>query len=99
MDLTAPAPPQGVVAIPAAHAVALSWAANAERDLLGYLVYRREPPAVTPQRLTDAPVRATTFTDATARPGKSYVYTVTAVDRSPRRNESAPSAEAAIRLP
>jgi hypothetical protein len=99
MDLTPPAPPRGLVAVPAAGTIGLIWDPNAESDLLGYLVYRREPPALTPVRLTETPIRTTTFADRTARPRISYLYSVTAVDRSPRRNESAPSAEASATLP
>jgi hypothetical protein len=99
MDLTPPAPPRRLVAVPAPDAVALSWDANAEPDLLGYLVYRREPPTLNPIRLTETPLRATTFTDRRIRPGVSYLYTVTAVDRSPGRNESAPSPEVSASLP
>lgn len=99
MDLTPPAPPRGLVAVAVAGTIALSWDINPEADLLGYVVYRREPPALTPARLTEAPIQSTTFTDRTARPRISYLYSVTAVDRSPRRNESAPSAEAPATLP
>jgi len=99
MDLTPPAPPRGLVAVPSAGTIGLIWDTNPEVDLLGYLVYRREPPALTPVRLTETPIRTTTFTDRTPRPGVSYLYTVTAVDRSPRRNESAPSTEASAALP
>ncbi len=99
MDLTPPAPPRGLVAIAVAGTIALSWDINPEADLLGYVVYRREPPALAPARLTEAPIQSTTFTDRTARPRISYLYSVTAVDRSPRRNESAPSAEAPASLP
>ena len=77
----------------------MSWNANSEPDLLGYLVYRREPPAVSASRLTESPVPGTTFTDRAARPGATYVYSVTAVDRSPRRNESAMSAEVSVTVP
>ena len=99
MDLTPPAPPRGLVAVAVAGTIALNWDINPEADLLGYVVYRREPPALTPARLTEAPIQSTTFTDRTARPRISYLYSVTAVDRSPRRNESAPSAEAPAGLP
>jgi len=99
MDLTPPAPPRGLVAVAATGTIALSWDINPEADLLGYFVYRREPPALIPARLTEAPIQSTTFTDRTARPRVSYLYSVTAVDRSPRRNESAPSAEAPATLP
>jgi fibronectin type 3 domain-containing protein len=98
-DLTPPAPPRGLAAVPGQDGIALIWQPNVELDLLGYLVYRREPPAVTPIRLTESPVQASTFTDRTARPGVTYVYSVTAVDRSPRRNESAPSADVPVTLP
>jgi hypothetical protein len=99
IDLTPPAPPRGLTAIPAPGVVSMSWSVSTEPDVLGYLVYRRQPPALTPVRLTDIPVQTTTFTDRTVRPGATYVYTVTAVDRSPRRNESAPSAEVSVTMP
>jgi hypothetical protein len=98
-DSIPPAPPRGLVAIPGDRGVALTWDASTERDILGYLVYRREPPQVVPVRLTDVPIPGTTFTDRSPRPGAAYVYTVTAVDRSTRRNESAPSAEVEVSLP
>jgi len=98
-DLVPPAPPRGLVAVPGTGAVALAWEANAEADLLGYVVYRREPPQLVPVRLTEAPIGRTTFTDGTVRPGATYLYAVTAVDRSARRNESAPSAEIGVTLP
>jgi hypothetical protein len=90
---------QGLTAIPAPGVVSLSWSANTEPDLLGYLVYRREPPALNPVRLTEAPVQTTTFTDRAVRAGATYLYTVTAVDRSSHRNESAPSSEVVVTLP
>ena len=99
MDLMAPAPPRGLVAVAGPGGIALSWERNAEQDILGYLVYRREAPGLTAERLTKAPTSTTTYLDGAARPGKSYVYTVTAVDRSPHHNESAPSAEASAALP
>jgi fibronectin type 3 domain-containing protein len=98
-DLVPPAPPRGLVAVPGAGAVALAWEANTEADLLGYVVYRREPPLLVPVRLTETPIGRTTFTDGTVRPGATYLYVVTAVDRSARRNESDPSAEISVTLP
>ncbi len=98
-DFTAPAPPRGFTAIPGEGVVSLTWDAGDERDLLGYVVYRLEPPQLVPVRLTEQPIPGTTFTDRTARRGATYVYTVTAVDRSARRNESVPSAEVQIEVP
>ena len=98
-DFIAPAPPRGLKAIPDRGVVALTWDANTEPDLLGYLLYRRELPQVVAVRLTEIPVRGTTFTDRTPKPAAAYVYTVTAVDRSSHQNESAPSAEVEVALP
>ena len=98
-DYVAPAPPRGLKAIPDRGVVALTWDANAESDLLGYLVYRRELPQLVAVRLTEAPVPGTTFTDRTPKPAATYEYTVTAVDRSSHQNESAPSAEVEVALP
>lgn len=98
-DYTPPSPPRGLVAVPGPGGIALSWEANAEPDLQGYRIYRRELPALTGIRLTETPVPATTYLDRTAQPSKSYVYTVTAVDRSRHQNESDPSAEAPASLP
>ncbi len=98
-DFIPPAPPRGLVAIPAPGTIDLTWNPNTEPDLLGYLVYRRRLPEVTAERLTDSPIPGTTFTDRTARPGVTYMYSVTAVDRSAHRNESAPSAEVEAGLP
>lgn len=98
-DLVPPAPPRGVVAVPGEGSVGLTWAANVEPDILGYLVYRREAESSTPVRLTESPILATTYTDRTPKPGVAYLYTVTAVDRSARRNESAPSAEVPAATP
>ncbi len=98
-DFIPPSPPRGLAAIPGEGIVALTWDANPDPDLLGYSVYRREAHEPVAVRLTETPIPGTTFTDRTPRRGARYVYTVTAVDRSARRNESAPSAEAEINLP
>jgi hypothetical protein len=56
-------------------------------------------PQLVAVRLTETSVPGTTFTDRTPKPAATYVYTVTAVDRSSHRNESAPSAEVEVVLP
>jgi len=99
VDLTPPAAPQGLMAIPAPGRVELGWRANREPDLLGYLVYRREPPSPAPVRLTETPNSPTTYVDRSAQAGATYIYSVTAVDRSVRRNQSAPSAEVEVTVP
>ena len=96
---TPPAPPRGLTAQPGPNGVVLTWAPGMEPDLLGYRVYRRDLPATSPRRLTDAPIAVTTFTDSTAPAGVRVRYSVTAVDRSARQNESPPSAEVEVSGP
>lgn len=100
VDLTPPAPPQGVRAVPGpGTVVSLSWEPNREADLLGYLVYRSDAPNRRPRRLIETPFPATALNDRSVRSGGQYIYTVTAVDASSRRNESAPSAEIEVEVP
>ncbi len=100
IDLTPPAPPQRVRAVPGPGAlVSLSWEPNREADLLGYLVYRSDGPNRRPRQLIETPFAAPALYDRSVRPGGHYVYTVTAVDASSRRNESAPSAEIEVFVP
>jgi len=100
VDLTPPAPPRGVRAVAGPGAVvSLSWELNRESDLLGYLVYRSDAAERLPQRLTEAPLKSPTLTDRSVRSGVRYLYTVTAVDASPRRNESVASKAIEVRVP
>ena len=70
-----------------------------DADLAGYLVYRSTTAGRGHAPLTASPQGATTYVDADARPGQTYFYVVTAVDRARRANESVPSPEAAATLP
>jgi hypothetical protein len=95
-DSFPPKTPTGLAAIPAADGIDLSWEPNAEPDLAGYIVYRRQVSSTgeatgTPIRLTSAPTPAPAFSDRTAQPGLTYSYRVTAIDtagnESPAGNE------------
>lgn len=100
VDLTPPAPPRGVRAVPGpGTVVALSWEPNRESDLLGYLVYRSDGPHRRPRPLIETPFAAPALYDRSVQPGGRYLYTVTAVDASARRNESAPSDEIEVEVP
>ena len=100
VDLTPPAPPERVRAVLGpGELVSLSWEPNREPDLLGYLVYRSDGPNRRPRRLLETPSRVPSLRDRSVRPGGQYVYTVTAIDASSRRNESAPSAEIEVVVP
>jgi len=91
-DTFPPAPPQGLSSIYSAGAVDLVWNANTEADLAGYNVYRVENQSA--QRLNKELVRTPIFRDATAPPGKTLTYDVTAVDIS--GNESKASKQEAV---
>ena len=72
--------------------VDLIWAPNTDLDLAGYNVYRQEP-GTAPVRLNAELVKTSAFRDTAVVPGKTYAYSVSAVDL--RGNESARS-EAAL---
>ena len=100
VDLTPPAPPRGVRAVAGpGTVVALSWEPNRESDLLGYLVYRSDGPHRRPVPLIRTPFSAPSLYDRSVESGGRYLYTVTAVDASARRNESAASAVVEVVLP
>jgi hypothetical protein len=92
-DTFPPAAPRALSAIYAAEAVELVWTANAEPDLAGYNVYRREEggPA---QRLNPETLRTPIYRDTAVTAGHKYLYYVTALDLT--NNESAPSEEVPV---
>jgi hypothetical protein len=79
-DVFPPAPPQGLTALYTAGAVELVWTANSEPDLAGYSVYRSDGQTV--EQVNKELVRTPIFRDASAQPGRTYNYHVTAVDLS-----------------
>jgi hypothetical protein len=99
VDLVPPAAPAGLAAVPSEGGISLIWEPNAELDLGGYLVLRREPGDATLRQLTAAPIAEARYRDADVRPGTRYIYSVVAVDtRLPLPNvslESAPVEETA----
>jgi fibronectin type 3 domain-containing protein len=68
----------------------LSWAISPETDTGGYNVYRVEQAGVPGTRLNSELLLTPAFRDMNVLPGHSYLYTVTAVDRT--GNEGASSA-------
>ncbi len=90
-DVFPPAPPQGLSSIYASGAVELVWNANTEADLAGYNVYRLEDH--TPLRVNRELVRTPIFRDATAPPGKTLIYYVTAVDLSGNESKASKQEE------
>jgi fibronectin type 3 domain-containing protein len=76
-----------VVAISLKEGMELQWLRNREPDLLGYYVYRRKFGEGKFSRLNSDPLDKTVFLDKDVAPGQEYDYAVSAVDKSPRKNE------------
>ncbi len=96
-DLIPPSAPLGLVAIPLKDGMELNWRRNREPDLLGYYVYRRDVREKGFKRLHPDPLPKETYLDKEVQIGQEYEYAVTAVDRSPRRNESPLSEEVRVK--
>ncbi len=74
----------------------LIWAPDTAADLAGYNVFRHEPGAQ-PVKINSELVRTPAFRDRDVAPGRTYVYSVSAVDM--RGNESVRSQEASEAVP
>jgi hypothetical protein len=96
-DVFPPASPTGLVAVQEGKAVRLLWNPGTERDLDGYRVYRRREGGEW-TRLGADPLRQPTLLDSEVKAGDGVSYRVTAIDRATPPNESAPSAEAGLRV-
>ena len=99
-DVFPPATPRDLQAVadPEARAIDLSWAPNTERDLAGYIIYRRDTASDAPAaRISPPDEVAPSFRDANALPGHRYAYSVSAIDHD--GNESPRSAETEESLP
>jgi hypothetical protein len=95
-DIKPPAPPTGLAVLPREGGLELVWTPSPEEDLAGYRVYREaagEPRA----RVAEIDAAHAGWTDATAKPGVAYKFTVTAFDRA--GNESGPTAPLEATLP
>ena len=93
MEKVAPAQPQGLLAEAHTAAVTLTWTANEEADLEGYIVLRA--PKGTDNWTTIArKLTTTTFTDNTCGQGQAYIYKVKAIDLAQNISEASEIAEA-----
>ncbi len=99
-DVFPPAVPQGVQAVASGAGqlpfVDLTWTPDADVDLAGYDVYRRDEGGVV-VKLNAAVVLVPSYKDDKVSTGHKYTYLVTAVDV--RGNESAKSDEASELVP
>ncbi len=90
-DTFPPAEPKGLSVVAGDGTIKLSWDANADQDLAGYMVLRGEAPGETLQPLASAPLSGTSFEDKTVKAGVRYVYAIVAVDKATPPNKSGPS--------
>ncbi|HEX9747850.1 MAG TPA: hypothetical protein VGB86_05525 [Methylomirabilota bacterium] len=97
-DTTPPAAPAGLVAVPSAGAVRLAWNPSPSPDVALYAVYRAGGPGDFMRIATTLAV-ATVYLDRDVRPGTTYRYAVTALDRAQRANESPRSNVVSVRVP
>jgi len=96
VDTFPPEAPKGLAAVASDGAISLIWEASPDADLAGYLVMRAEGGG-RPGAVTAAPIKETTFRDATASRGVRYTYTVVAVDTAGNRSASSNAVEETAR--
>ena len=99
-----PAPQDLVVAfVPAAGGTAayldLSWSISAATDIAGYSVYRSDEPSSPGTRVNSELLLTPAFRDMNTLPGRTYFYTVTAIDRSGNESPASPPASGSIPAP
>jgi fibronectin type 3 domain-containing protein len=97
IKLAPPSAPVGLVAFPLKEGIELNWRRNPEADILGYNIYRRKVGEKEFRRLNETPVPKDSYLDTDVVLQQEYEYAVTAVDNSPRRNESARSEEVRVK--
>ena len=97
VKLIPPTAPEGLAAVPLKEGVELNWRRSPEPDVLGYFVYRRKVGEEKYKRLNELPLPRETYLDRDVEPEQEYDYAVTAVDNSPRHNESPFSEEVRVK--
>lgn len=93
---TPPPPVLNLLAVATSQGVALRWEPSPAPDLAGYRAYRRVSGVEKFTLLTPDLLQKPYFVDSQVASGKTYHYYVTAVDDTPRANESLPSEVASI---
>jgi hypothetical protein len=87
-DRTPPATPLATMAFQSGEGVVIIWEPNIDADLEGYYVYRRGEKEPQATRCSPLIKQETMYLDKTFTSGRTYYYSVTAIDQSPRHNES-----------
>lgn len=87
-DVVAPAKPQGIQAIASEGMVKLTWTANAEKDLKGYLIYKSLVGKNTFVAVNGLPTKLNVYEEKMPKQVKNrFVYKVLAVDSTYNRSD------------
>ena len=81
-DTFSPDPPKGLISVAGQDVLSITWDANTEGDLDGYKVWRREEGSAEVHLLTPDLIKENAYNDKSAKKGTTYVYFVTALDKS-----------------
>jgi hypothetical protein len=81
-DMFPPAPPKGIVLVTGQDILSLSWDANQESDLKGYLVWKRAEGESEFVALMEEPILENTYTDSSVEKNVRYYYAITALDKA-----------------
>jgi hypothetical protein len=95
-DIFPPAPPEGLVSIIGEDFVSLSWAANQEKDIAGYKVWRKKEGEDQYKLLTPDPITEIAYNDYGIKKNIVYLYAVSALDQN--NNESSKSKDLRVIL-
>lgn len=87
-DIFPPAPPENFNAALEGNDIILLWAPSPSEDVAGYRLFRREKEATTRRLLQREPITSLSFRDGDVLSGKSYEYTVQAVDKYGNESET-----------
>jgi hypothetical protein len=86
-DVFPPAPPKDFRGLLENSAILLLWAPSSSADVAGYRIYRQEKDAAAKQLLQKDLITLWSFRDNQATPGKSYEYSIKAVDSNGNESE------------
>lgn len=89
-ELDAPSAPQQLTVIPQTSSVKLTWQANTEEDIAGYIVLRAEDidGEAHEWNTIGRKIQGTAFIDNSASANKKYIYKIKAIDMSDNISEA-----------